>query len=99
MWCEIDKKESKKAGEDAMDITPEPSREFEMRLIIWETKDVEMMDFEGTSDVYVRSFLNLDDDHLTDTHWRCKTGKASFNWRNLISVKSKMSKDDYNLTI
>ena len=71
MWCEIDKKDSKKAGDEPMDITPEPVREFEMRLIIWKTKDIEMMDFEGTSDVYVRSFMNLEDDHLTDTHWRC----------------------------
>ena len=71
MWCEIDKKDSAAAQEDPMDISPEPQREFEMRLIIWKTKDIEMMDFEGTSDAYVRSFISLDDDHYTDTHWRC----------------------------
>lgn len=71
MWCEITPKDSKKAGDEPYDITPEPVRDFEMRLIIWKTKDIEMMDFEGTSDVYVRSYMNVDDDHLTDTHWRC----------------------------
>ena len=56
-----------------------------------------MMDFEGTSDVYVRSFFDPDLDHLTDTHWRCQTGRAFFNWRNLIPIKSKEA--DYNLII
>ena len=99
MWCEVDQKDSKKAGDGPMDITPEPVREFEMRLIIWKTKDIEMMDFEGTSDVYVRSFMDVAEDHLTDTHWRCQTGEASFNWRNIIKIKTKQPKDDYKITI
>jgi hypothetical protein len=36
--------------------------DFEARLIIWETKDIEMMDFEGTSDAFVRSYFNADQD-------------------------------------
>lgn len=78
-------------------ITPEPEVEYEARLIIWKTEDIEMMDFEGTSDVYVRSFLDADHDYITDTHWRCQNGKASFNWRNKILFKSKQP--DYNITI
>jgi hypothetical protein len=72
-------------------------KEYEMRFIIWKTKDVEMMDFEGTSDVYCRTFLDPDEDHFTDTHWRCTTGKASFNWRNLIKIRSQQ--DQYLLNI
>ena len=68
-----------------------------MRLIIWKTEDIEMMDFEGTSDAFVRSFLDPDDDHLTDTHWRCTDGKASFNWLNIMKVKSRQP--SYNLSI
>lgn len=56
-----------------------------------------MMDVEGTSDAFVRSFIDPDDDHLTDTHWRCQTGEASFNWRLIFPVKSQQ--DTYLLTI
>lgn len=59
-----------------------------MRLVIWKTNEIEAMDWEGTSDVFVRAFLDPDDDYLTDTHWRCTTGKASFNWRLKIPLKS-----------
>jgi Ca2+-dependent lipid-binding protein len=80
-----------------LDITPEPIKEYEMRFIIWKTKEIEMMDFEGTSDVYVRTFLDDKEDHFTDTHWRNQNGKASFNWRNLIKIKSRQ--DEYKVTI
>lgn len=89
--------DNKNSNKPPLDITPEPIKEYEMRFIIWKTKDIEMMDFEGTSDVYVRTFLDDKEDHLTDTHWRNQNGKASFNWRNLIKIRSKQ--DDYTLTI
>ena len=73
---------------DPMDVTPEPALDYEIRLVIWKTRDIEAMDWEGTSDVFVRAFLDPDDDYLTDTHWRCTTGKASFNWRLKIPCKS-----------
>lgn len=47
-----------------------------------------MMDFEGTSDIFCRAFFDIDEDHLTDTHWRCQDGEGSFNWRMLIKMKS-----------
>jgi len=46
------------------------------------------MDIEGASDAYVRAYFDTDDDHMTDTHWRCFDGNASFNWRLLIPIKS-----------
>lgn len=56
------------------------------------------MDFEGVSDIFVKSFLDPDDEYLTDTHWRCQADKeGSFNWRNKIKVKSLQ--DSYILTI
>ena len=55
------------------------------------------MDFEGTSDVYIRSFFNPDQDYTTDTHYRCQTGAASFNWRKNIPLKSKQG--EYILTV
>ena len=60
-----------------------------MRLIIWKGKDVENMDFEGTSDAFVRSYVKDTDDSFTDTHWRCQDHTPSWNWRNLIKLQSQ----------
>jgi hypothetical protein len=69
--------------------------------VIWKTKEVgngdNAGDFEGCSDVYVRSFFDNDKDQLTDTHWRCSTGVASFNYRLILKVKS--TDKTFNLTI
>ena len=71
-WCEINEMASKKSNEPAQDIQPEPSVELEGRLIIWKTKDVECMDWEGTSDIFCRTYLeDPKNEHFTDTHWRC----------------------------
>ena len=45
-------------------------------------------DFEGVSDVFIRSYVDDDDKKDTDTHFRCSNGKASFNYRILFDVKS-----------
>ena len=71
LWLEIDEMTNKAANKPALDITPEPVKEYEMRFIIWKGKDCIEMDFEGTSDTYIRSFIDDKDDHYTDTHWRC----------------------------
>lgn len=71
MWVEIDNMDSKKASVAPRDITPEPSKEYEMRFIIWGTKDLAEMDFEGTTDAYFRSYVDDKEEHFTDTHWRC----------------------------
>jgi len=42
-----------------------------MRLVIWKTDETPCMDMEGTSDVFIRSFVDEDEDSFTDTHWRC----------------------------
>ena len=88
---------SKKVEDAPLDITPEPTKDYEVRFIVWKTKDIECMDFEGTSDIFIRSFFDPDHESLTDTHWRCQNGEGSFNWRNLIPLKSKQS--SYNLSI
>lgn len=97
MWVEVYPTTSKKSSVDPLDITPEPAKDYEIRLVIWKTKEIEAMDWEGTSDIFVRCFLDPDDDHLTDTHWRCTTGKGSFNWRLKIPCDSKQG--DYTLSI
>jgi hypothetical protein len=54
------------------DIAPKPLEEFEVRLVIFDTVDIKMMDAEGTSDVYFRAFFDSKEEvHETDTHFRC----------------------------
>ena len=88
MWVEITQKDSKQSSMENMDIRPTPVEMYEMRLVIWKTKDVENMDWEGCSDIFVRAFVDPDDDRITDTHWRCQNGKGSFNYRLNFPVKS-----------
>ena len=57
-----------------------------------------MMDVEGTSDVFIRAFFDDQDDHTTDTHWRCQNGQASFNYRLLLPIKSQRA-EGYTLNI
>lgn len=101
MWAEISHKDSKAASQPQHEIQPAPVQEFEVRLVIWKTKDIEMMDWEGTSDVFIRAFVDPDDDKLTDTHWRCSNGTGSFNYRLKFNVKSqpRVTEPTYNLTI
>lgn len=43
-----------------------------MRVCIFDTKEIKMMDDEGTSDVYIRAFFDSKKGALeTDTHYRC----------------------------
>lgn len=56
-----------------------------------------MMDAEGTSDVFIRSFFDSKKALETDTHFRCQTGTASFNYR--LKFNEVVPKEDYNMTI
>jgi hypothetical protein len=52
-----------------------------------DTENVPMMDVEGTSDVFVKARMNGIKKE-TDTHWRCTTGEASFNYRLLFNINA-----------
>jgi hypothetical protein len=54
--CWIDAFESKNADKECnrlFNIAAEPSTEYQLRLCIYNTKNVPMKDAEGTSDVFV----------------------------------------------
>ena len=86
LWIEIfDKKDS--INMQPWQIQPEPITELELRLIVWETEDMRMMDDEGTSDIYIVAFVDPKNKQSTDTHYRCTTGNASFNWRIVLDLK------------
>ena len=97
MWIEIYEKDQKEASDPPIDISPPPVEDMMVRFIVLKTKEIEMMDWEGTSDIFCRSYFNPDEDITTDTHWRCKTGKGSFNWRHQFLIKNNL--EDYNFTI
>ena len=71
-WVEINP--AKVAPEDEepiWDISKKPFEEFEVRLVVWDTKEIKMMDSEGTSDVFFRAFFDNKNSLETDCHYRC----------------------------
>ena len=63
-----------------VDIRPFPKRDFELRVIVWGTKDVRFSDeFTEANDLYCKGTFGKETLE-TDTHWRCRD-KGSFNWR------------------
>jgi hypothetical protein len=97
-WVEIIPTTIPIAEQKIFDISAKPVEEFEVRMVVWDTQDVIMADVEGTSDVYIRSFFDSKDDRETDTHFRCTTGKASFNYRLKWTINDQ-SKSGYTLTV
>ena len=51
-----------------------------------------MEDAEGTSDVFIKTFIADDDKQETDTHYRNTNGKPSFNYRILFNVETPTTK-------
>jgi len=80
-------------------IDPQPLCELQVRLIIWETEDMEMMDVEGTSDIYVIGYIDQKEMQKTDIHFRCQTGAASFNWRMLLPLRLPVQKPVITLQV
>jgi hypothetical protein len=73
---------------------------MELRLVVWDTKDVIKADWEGTTDIFVRAFFDSKkDSHETDTHFRCQTGKGSFNYRLLFPITSPMPHSNLSVQI
>ena len=87
LWVEIIPVAAGLKDQVQFDFTPKPSEDFEVRLVVYETRDISMMDVEGTSDVYAKAFFDPSDAKETDTHYRCTNGKASFNYRLLFNLK------------
>lgn len=70
------------------DISEKPPEEFEVRVCIFNAKDIKMMDWEGTSDVYFRGFFDSKDDvQETDTHYRNQDGSPDFQYRLVYRLK------------
>lgn len=86
MWLDIMKPEVATAFPPD-DVSLPPTQMFEVRVVIWKCKDVPPMDIGGMSDLFVKCWPEGCAKAETDTHWRAKKGKASFNWRLLFDVE------------
>ncbi|EQC29478.1 hypothetical protein SDRG_12726 [Saprolegnia diclina VS20] len=70
-----------------VDIAMPPAQHYELRVVIWKTKEVPSFDeITDMNDLFVRASLEGCDYQDTDIHWRAKKGKASFNWRMKFPV-------------
>ena len=100
LWVEIHPIDAKKETIKAWDIKPRPPQEFEARVVIWDTKGLDTYDWEGTTDAFVRCFIDsTENSKETDTHWRCQDGKASFNYRLKFPISSPGTSGIFNLQI
>ncbi|XP_033208643.1 otoferlin-like [Belonocnema kinseyi] len=91
----------------AIDISPQTPEDFELRVIIWNTENVPLVDNqfltgEKCSDIYVKGWILPEDIQKTDTHYNSLTGEGNFNWRfvfhltfsraeHLLVVRKKVS--------
>ena len=108
LWVEIDRVDDKaRIQRPLRDISPVPARNFELRVVVWEARDVPIDDPEGLGDIYVKCTfpslgkpLSPDMSADTDTHWR-SLGFASFNWRMVFRLSTNMyiPKEKYSLQV
>jgi len=79
------------------DISPQPVLNYQVRLSVLDTEYIPIKDIEGTSDVFIKAYIDDQDKKMTDTHYRCMDGCASFNYRLIFDVKAP--RKDYLLVI
>eukprot|EP01017_Pseudomicrothorax_dubius_P045811 TRINITY_DN7982_c0_g1_i1.p1 TRINITY_DN7982_c0_g1~~TRINITY_DN7982_c0_g1_i1.p1 ORF type:complete len:406 (+),score=138.25 TRINITY_DN7982_c0_g1_i1:307-1524(+) len=98
-WVEIIPQGDNDALDRIWNITPRPPADFELRAIIWEARDVPIMDVEGTTDIYVTGTISDGTTLKTDVHLRSQNGKGSFNWRMVFPVKLPMKSNTISFKI
>ena len=82
------------------DISPKPSDQYEIRVAVFETKELKMMDVEGTTDGFIKAFFTPNNAKETDTHYRNQNGNCSFTYRLLYKFNHPAkSNEDYKLKI
>jgi hypothetical protein len=66
-------------------ISPPAPINYELRVIIWDTKEVVFKD-KNMSDIFVVGYPEGQKPQTTDTHWRSEDGTGAFNWRMKFPV-------------
>eukprot|EP00033_Pygsuia_biforma_P002484 GCRY01002754.1.p1 GENE.GCRY01002754.1~~GCRY01002754.1.p1 ORF type:complete len:1277 (-),score=458.89 GCRY01002754.1:265-4095(-) len=85
MWIEI------LEAEEALNIprspiSPPSPEAFQLRAVVWNTKEVVLKD-KNMSDIVVTGNITNQKRQKTDTHWRSKNGKGAFNWRMVWDIE------------
>ena len=88
-WVEI-RKDAAARRDPPVALEGPERREFEVRVVVWASKDVP---FE-MGDYYVQAQVGNSRPQKTDVHWRCRNGKASWNWRLKIGVELPLASPD-----
>lgn len=97
MWTEINEQYASTDSAPIYDISKKPEEEFEVRVIVWDTEELKIMDCEGTTDGFVRCFFDSERAKDTDTHFRNQDGKCSWNYRMLFPFT--YPSENYKLTV
>ncbi|NXK14735.1 MYOF protein, partial [Herpetotheres cachinnans] len=76
-----------------VDITPRKPQRYELRCVVWNTRDVDLRDInlvgQRMSDIYVTGWLDglEEQKQRTDVHYRSLQGDGGFNWRFVFSFE------------
>ncbi|NXD88465.1 MYOF protein, partial [Halcyon senegalensis] len=76
-----------------VDITPRKPQRYELRCVVWNTRDVDLGDTnlvgQQMSDIYITGWLDgLEEQRQrTDIHYRSLQGDGAFNWRFVFSFE------------
>ncbi|EQC32228.1 hypothetical protein SDRG_09979 [Saprolegnia diclina VS20] len=89
LWVDI-LTPSQAAIYEPIDIAPPPPKKFEVRVVIWKSEGVVDKDLSETNDLFVKAWMEGHKAQSTDIHWRCSTGKASWNYRMKFQVEMPM---------
>ena len=100
MWVEI--YDTKRTIPEPIDITPQQARNFQLRVIVWNTKDVVLSEKNifGTSmsDIYIKGWMeDIELAQFTDIHYRSLTGEGNFNWRMIFQLQYSICEDMVNV--
>jgi len=84
IWIDI--LTEKEAASTPMEpISPPAPIDYELRVIVWDTKEVVFKD-KNMSDIFCSVYPEGQDPQVTDTHWRSENGIGLFNWRTKFPI-------------